>query len=101
VLDFLEGPLEGLRCQRFFSIEVWTMRGLVTHYVLFVISLSDRMVHIAGITVRPDERGCFGWLAISLMRTALALKRYLIVDRDTTYSERFKTLSLFQPAGRN
>jgi hypothetical protein len=31
------------------------MRGLVTHYVLFVISLSDRIVHIAGITARHDE----------------------------------------------
>ena len=30
-------------------------RGLVTHYLLFVISLADRVVKIAGITTRPDE----------------------------------------------
>ena len=36
-------------------MEVWTPRGLIRHYVLFVISLIDRGVHIAGITTRPDE----------------------------------------------
>jgi len=60
------------------------MRGLVTQYVLFVISLSDRVVHIAGITPRPDE----AWLLqvgrnlVDADSGALALKRYLIVDRD-------------------
>ena len=29
--------------------------GLVTHYLLFVMSLADRVVEIAGITTRPDE----------------------------------------------
>jgi hypothetical protein len=33
----------------FFSVEVLTPRGLMTFYVLFVISLSDRVVHIVGI----------------------------------------------------
>ena len=32
-----------------------TPRGLVTYFVLFVISIADRAVHIAGITTRPDE----------------------------------------------
>jgi len=39
----------------FFTVEVWTARGLVTHYLLFVISLADRVVKIAGITTRPGE----------------------------------------------
>jgi hypothetical protein len=30
-------------------------RRLVTHYLLFVISLADRVVIIAGITTRPGE----------------------------------------------
>jgi hypothetical protein len=70
------------------------MRGLVTQYVLFVISLTDRMVHIAGITALPDE----AWMLqvvrnlIDAESGALALKRYLIVDRDAKYTERFRTL---------
>ena len=40
----------------FFTVEVWTARGLITHYVLFLIDLGTRAVHIAGITPNPDER---------------------------------------------
>jgi putative transposase len=52
---FLKAHWKVLAASDFFSVEVWTPRGLVTHYVLFVISLADRAVHIAGITTRPDE----------------------------------------------
>jgi putative transposase len=37
------------------TTEVWTMKRLVTHYLLFVINLADRVVDIVGITTRPDE----------------------------------------------
>jgi putative transposase len=52
---FLKAHWEVSAASDFFSVEVWTARGLVTHYVLFVINLADRVVHIAGITTRPDE----------------------------------------------
>lgn len=39
----------------FFTTEVWTPRGLVTYYVLFVIDLKTRKVEIAGITRFPGE----------------------------------------------
>jgi hypothetical protein len=39
----------------FFTAEVWSLRGLVTYYVLFVIELAKRIVHIAGITTQPNE----------------------------------------------
>jgi len=39
----------------FFSVEIWTPRGLMTYYVLLVISIADRVVHIVGTTSRPDE----------------------------------------------
>lgn len=38
----------------FTSVEVWTKSGLVTFYVLAVIYLKTRRVHIAGITPRPN-----------------------------------------------
>ena len=40
----------------FFTMEVLTLRGLVTYYVLFFIHLESRRVDIAGTTVHPDER---------------------------------------------
>ena len=39
----------------FFTTEVWTWRGLVTYYTVFVIDLASRRVQIAGSTPHPDE----------------------------------------------
>src|SRR4029453_18770498 len=38
-----------------FTSEVWTWRGLVTYYTVFVIDLASRRVHILGSTPYPDE----------------------------------------------
>ena len=39
----------------FFTTEVWTWRGLVTYYTLFVIDLASRRVHLVGSTPHPDD----------------------------------------------
>jgi putative transposase len=39
----------------FFTTDVWTWRGLVTYYTLFVIDLASRRVQIVGSTPHPDE----------------------------------------------
>ena len=52
---FLKAHWKVLAASDFLTVEVWTGRGLVTHYLLLVISLVDRVVQIAGITTRPDE----------------------------------------------
>ena len=83
-----------LSASDFFTVEVWTGRGLVTHYLLFVISLADRVVKVAGITTRPGE----AWnlqMARNLTDCrggALQAKQYLIIDRDTKYSEQFRRM---------
>ena len=91
---FLKAHWKVLAASDFLTVEVWTGRGLVTHYLLFVISLADRVVNIAGITTRPDE----SWM-LQIARNvtdsqagALRAKRYLIIDRDTKYSEQFRRL---------
>ena len=78
----------------FLSVEVWTGRGLVTYYLLFVISLADRVVHIVGITTRPDEAWMLqvGRSVTDSESGALYGKRFLILDRDTKYTDRFRTL---------
>jgi putative transposase len=39
----------------FFTTEVWTWRGLVTYYTVFVIDLTSRRVHTVGSTPYPNE----------------------------------------------
>ena len=91
---FFKAHWKALAASDFLTVEVWTGRGLITHYLLFVISLVDRVVKIAGIATRPDE----SWM-LQIARNvtdsqvgALHAKRYLIIDRDTKYSEQFRRL---------
>ena len=39
----------------FFTTEVWTWRGLVTYYTVFVIDLASRRVHMLGSTPHPTS----------------------------------------------
>ena len=39
----------------FLTVEVWTGRGLVTHYLLFVISLAEELIEVLGVSSWPDE----------------------------------------------
>ena len=36
-------------------MEVCTLRGLVTHHVLFFLDLASRAVKIGGITIHPND----------------------------------------------
>src|SRR5450759_4778570 len=78
----------------FLTVEVWTTRGLVTHYLLFVISLADRVVDIVGITTRPDAAWMLqaGRNLIDAESGAMRGKGYLILDRDTKYTDQFRRL---------
>lgn len=91
---FLRAHWKVLAASDFFTVEVWTPRGLLTHYVLFVISVAERAVHIAGISTRPNEAWMLqmGRNLIDEESGALASKRYLIVDRDTKYTRQFRRL---------
>ena len=52
---FLAAHWETVAATDFFPVEVATVRRPVTYYVLVVIELSSRKVHIAGITPGPDD----------------------------------------------
>src|SRR5215475_5259778 len=51
--QFLKRHWDVLAATDFFTVEVATWHGLVTYYVLVVMELSTRRVHVAGITPRP------------------------------------------------
>lgn len=44
---FLRAHCKVFAASDFFSVEVWTPRGLATCYVHFVISIADRVLHVA------------------------------------------------------
>jgi putative transposase len=91
---FLKAHWECLAATDFLSVEVYTIKGLVTYYVLFFIDLASRSVHIAGITPHPDNR----WMAqiarnvTDIENSMLRGKRYLILDRDTKYTDEFRNV---------
>jgi transposase InsO family protein len=92
--EFIRVHLAVLGGTDFFTVEVLTIRGLVTYYVLFFIHLESRKVHVAGITFHPNEQ----WMQ-QIARNAtmdgcgfLENCRYLLHDRDTKYSAAFRAI---------
>ena len=89
---FLKAHWKAIAASDFFTVEVLSWKGLMTHYVLFVIELATRRVAICGITTNPNE----AWMlqmARNLIDSgsgALLGKRHLIVDCDTKYSSAFR-----------
>ncbi len=78
----------------YFTVEVLTLRGLVTYYVLFFIQLESRKVEVSGITLHPNER----WMKQIARNVTmdewgfLEGCRYLIHDRDTKYCQSFRDI---------
>ena len=85
---FLRAHWRALWAADFFTTEVWTVRGLVTYYTVFVIELHSRRVHVLGSTPHPDEA-----FVVQTMRHltngvdgVLRRDRLLICDRDRKWS---------------
>jgi putative transposase len=78
----------------FFTVEVWTWKGLQCYAVLFFIELSTREVEIAGIASTMN-----GWWMNQIGRKVtdavdgiMLGKRYLIHDRDPLFTPRVSDL---------
>ncbi|MGH9372054.1 MAG: IS3 family transposase [Vicinamibacterales bacterium] len=70
----------------FFATEVWTGRGLVTFYTVFVIELASRRVQILGSTPHPDD-AFMRQVARTLTMADGTMCRVLICDRDAKWSQ--------------
>ena len=97
--DFIKSHADCLLVTDFFTTEVWTAFGLVTHYVLFLIHLQTRRIYLAGVTPNPTD----AWMrqvARNLTITGEGLSdrcRYLLRDRDTKFTAGFDMI--FRCAG--
>ncbi|MFB3078994.1 MAG: hypothetical protein ACE1Y4_13430, partial [Lysobacterales bacterium] len=92
--DFIRTHMSVLAGTDFFSVEVLTLRGLVTYYVLFFIHLESRKVEVSGITPHPNE----AWMKQIARNVTmdewgfLEGCRYLIHDRDTKFTDSFRAI---------
>ena len=92
--DFIRVHMAVLAGTDFFSVEVLTVRGLVTYYVLFFIRLESRRVEVVGITQHPNE-ACMKQIARNVTMDDWGFLnncRYLIHDRDTKYCQSFRDI---------
>jgi putative transposase len=91
---FLKAHASSIAATDFFTTEVWTARGLVTHYTMFVIDLATRAVEIVGTT--PNPNALFMSQAAKLLTDPvdgfLRTKKVLIMDRDSIFTETFRTV---------
>ncbi len=89
---FLKAHWEAMAAADFFTVEVLTRRGLVRYFVLFVIKLKTREVHIAGITASP----CGSWMLQVARNLTDAEDGFLrgiarlLLDRDPLYTSAFR-----------
>ena len=92
--EFLKAHWEVLAATDFFTVELWTGRGLVRYHVLFVIKLMTREVKIAGLVPEPNESWMLqiGRNLVDPWTGFLSSSRFLIHDRGTHFCERFRQL---------
>ena len=82
--DFIRAHMNVLTGTDCFTVEVLTLKGLMTYYVLFFIHLETRRVCLAGITPYPDQQ----WMEQQARNVTmedwgfLGHSRYLLHDRD-------------------
>jgi putative transposase len=97
--EFLAQHWDLIVAADFFTVEVWTGKGLRRFIVLFFIELSTRRVEIGGIS--PVANGLWmSQIARNLTDSEdglLRRKRYLIHDRDPLFTEAF--LSTIKDSG--
>jgi len=92
--EFISSHRAVLAGTDFFTVEVLTLRGLVTCYVLFFIHLESRRVEVAGITPHPNE----AWMMQVARNVTMGERgflnpcRYLLHDRDTKYTQSFRQI---------
>ena len=90
---FLKAHWDVLAAVDFTTVEVWTKGGLVTCYLLFVMELKTRRVHLAGITTSPNA--C--WMKQMAKNLTdfdgfLLGKEYLLLDRDGKFCPAFRQI---------
>ncbi|MCG8601582.1 MAG: integrase core domain-containing protein, partial [Verrucomicrobiales bacterium] len=92
--EFLRRHWDVMAATDFFTVEIWTLKGIVRYQVLFVIRLATREVRIAGTSAQ-----CLGIWMEQVARNLtdgfdgfLKGSEFLIHDRDPLFTAGFKRI---------
>ena len=91
---FLKAHADAICGMDFFTVDVWTKRGLVKHYVLIAIQHATRRVQIAGDTTNPDGE-FMARIARNLTDCVdgfLLGQRFLVVDNAPSFTKQFDSI---------
>jgi putative transposase len=91
---FIKAHARSIFAADFFTTEVWTIKGLVTHYTFFVLHHATRAVQIVGTTVNPGEvfMDQVAKLLTDPVDGFLRHARFLIIDRDKKFTAKFRAV---------
>jgi putative transposase len=92
--EFLSQHWELLVAADFFTVEVWTAKGLKRFLVLFFLDLASRRVEIAGVAAGANGlwMSQIGRKVTDAVDGILNRKRYLIHDRDPLFTREFQNI---------
>ena len=92
---FLKAHWKQLAAIDFTTVEVWTLGGLVTYYLLFAMRLATRQVCFLGCAPHPVG----SWMANKARHLVddfegflRAPLHYVLLDRDAKFTEQFQTI---------
>ena len=90
--DFIRAHLAVLVATDFFTVEVLTLRGLISYYVLFFIHLESRRICLAGVTRHPNQEWMEQMARNVTMEDSgfLIDRKYLLHDHDSKYCSSFR-----------
>ncbi len=91
---FIKAHWDVLAAVDFTTVEVWTKGGLVTYYLLFVMELRTRRVHLAACTPTLGDN-FMKQIARNLTDPFdgfLRDKSYVLMDRDANLSSSFRSI---------
>ena len=91
---FIQAHWEVLAAVDFTTVDVWTKTGLVTYYLLFVMELKTRRVHLAACTptLGDDYMKQIARNLTDPFDGFLKDSKYLLMDRDTNFSFAFRNI---------
>jgi len=91
---FLKRHAETIWASDFFSKKIMTRSGFLDCFVLFVIHIATRRVHVVGVTTNPDA----AWLAQQSRNLCMFFDdqptkpKYLLHDSDGKYTPQFRAI---------
>jgi hypothetical protein len=89
--EFVSRHFDQIAAADFFTVEVWTLKGLQRFMILFFIELSSRRVQLGGVAKCPNGLWMeqVGRNVTDCEDGVLKTNRYLIHDRDPLYTAEF------------